>query len=189
MAKSTKRRPGRPAKPTGDKPEQFSVRLPPNLKLGLEVYAADKNLSLSSAVEEAVSTLLSTATLSNGMTIPEVVNKVDLEPRGRRLISLYLISNRFVGVEDRSILDIIFSSKEVKAAEAEADPKVSQRMRLEAIKFAMDHWHVISRKLAGNWWAVREPISLHSLVYPSDEEVAAEKKEEDDLIENLLKRA
>ena len=165
------------------------MRLPPQLKLGLEVYAADKNFSLSSAVEEAVTLLLSTAELSNGMTIPEVVSKVELEPRSRRLISLYLICQRFVSIEDRNLLDIIFSSKEMKAAEREPEPKISQRMKMEVVKFVMDHWTVITRSLGGTWWRVRDPVSLHKIVYPEAEEVAAEKKAEDEWIEDMLKRS
>ncbi|GHB99572.1 hypothetical protein [Thermomonas carbonis] len=188
MSKPTKRGPGRPAKATGDKPEQFSVRLPPHLKLGLEVYAADNNLSLSSAAEKAISDMLSSAKLSNGMTIPEVVDKVELTPRGRRLISLYLISERFVSVEDRHILDVVFSSKEMKAAESEREAKVSQRMKMEVVKFAMDHWMVISRAIGGTWWRIHEPISLHSIVFPSEEEVAEKKEQEEAWVQDFLKR-
>lgn len=189
MSKPPKRGPGRPAKATGDKPEQFSVRLPPHLKLGLEVYAADNNLSLSSAAEKAITDLLSSAKLSNGMTIPELVEKVELAPRGRRLISLYLISERFVSVEDRSILDVVFSSKEMKAAESEPEAKVSQRMKMEVVKFAMDHWPALSRAIGGTWWRIREPISLHSIVFPSEEQIAEEKRQEDAWVEDFLKRA
>src|SRR3546814_5774589 len=40
--KTAKKKPGRPPKAKGDKPEQFSVRLPPEMKVGLEVYRSEE---------------------------------------------------------------------------------------------------------------------------------------------------
>lgn len=54
MAEAPKRRPGRPRKNPLEKPEQFSIRLPLQRKIELEVLARVKNESLSQAVVRAI---------------------------------------------------------------------------------------------------------------------------------------
>ncbi|MGB3747427.1 MAG: hypothetical protein WA961_04440 [Rhodanobacter sp.] len=51
---ATKRAQGRPKKPEGEKLEQFSIRLPPKLKFGLELLARAQHRSLSQAIEWAL---------------------------------------------------------------------------------------------------------------------------------------
>lgn len=73
---------GRPKKPIGEKPEQFSVRLVPMDKFGLELVARDKGLSISQAVEAAVHEFLST-TLVSGRPARDVA--VDLMKVGLQI--------------------------------------------------------------------------------------------------------
>lgn len=55
---SQKKPKGRPKKPANEKLEQFSVRLAPDYKFMLEVFAKAEGLSLSGSVDLAVSTLI-----------------------------------------------------------------------------------------------------------------------------------
>lgn len=165
--KKTGRKPGRPPKPADEKPEQFSVRLPPATKIGLEVLAADSNLSLSSAVELAVSILLASHKLSNDMTPDEVVARIETQPIAARLLSLYSISPRFLEFQDRALVESILSADEFLAARNESDAAKKQRLEMEATKFVIDNWRPLSAALRGTWAKrINKRYSLKELIAP-----------------------
>lgn len=150
-SKRAGRKPGRPPKPKEEKPTQFSVRLPPDVKVALEVLAADNNLSISSAVELAVSQLLASHTLSNGMTAQQVMENIDAQPIAARLLGLYELSPRFLEFQDRAMMEIIFGSEDFVEQAKEADSDSRQRKRMESYKYVIDNWRAISSALRGSW--------------------------------------
>jgi hypothetical protein len=170
MAKpqKTPRKPGRPLKPVEEKLEQFSVRLPPATKIGLEVLAADSNLSLSQAVELAVVQLLATHKLSNDMTAEEVVTSIETQPLPVRLLNLYGLNPRFLEFQDRAIVETILASDEFSAARNEKDPAKKVRKNAEARKFVIENWRELSAALRGSWAKriKQKRYSLQELIAP-----------------------
>src|SRR3546814_10824104 len=96
---------------------------------------------------------------------------------------------RFVSAEYQGIVGTIFDSVEFREATSDSDEKASVRKQMEVIKFAIDHWPVISTKLGSLWWAATKPVSLRDLVYPADKKGASSEKAEGDFFESLLSRS
>ncbi|UGB39116.1 hypothetical protein [Frateuria soli] len=168
-SKKVGRKPGRPPKPKAEKPAQFSVRLRPDAKLALEILAADNNLSLSNAVELAVSQLLTSHPLSNGMTAREVVERIETQPIAARLLSLYELSPRFLEYQDRATMAVIFGALDYAELENEG-ADVRRRKKMEADKFVIDNWRALSSALQGSWAGAprltRTPYRLRDLIAP-----------------------
>lgn len=75
----SKKRPGRPRKPANQKTEQFSIRLSPTLKVGLELIARDRQVSLSQAIETVLATYLRGYTIDDQSALKLAASAVAAE--------------------------------------------------------------------------------------------------------------
>lgn len=111
MAKS-EGRPGRPKKPESEKLEQFSIRLPPKLKYGLELLARLQGRSLSQSVEWALQHALANVKVTDGIDLWFSLSTAwDL--RGwRRIYWLYESNPILVSFEERHACALVVGSLE-----------------------------------------------------------------------------
>lgn len=115
-----KKQPGRPRNP--DKPEQFSIRLPPKLKFGLELLARAQHRSLSQAVEWALQVGLNNYEVGyNGDTIPTIGSIVEKawshDHEADRLRVIYNQSPTLLSFEDFKACELVERSREWEKAE------------------------------------------------------------------------
>lgn len=123
-AMNEKRRPGRKPK-GGEKLEQFSIRLPPRLKFGLELLARLQGRSLSQSVEWA----LQSALMHVKLTPPEGPISLwatacvawDIEPRWARWMALFRCDPQLVPFEERHACRIIDSCKDWEFIASQGD--------------------------------------------------------------------
>ena len=118
---TNKRAPGRPKKAEAEKLEQFSVRLSPKLKFGLEMLARAQHRSLSQAVEWAVQMGLNSQEVGrNFETIADIVDqawKHDVEPR--RFLEVYRAAPALLNFEDAAACELVDRSHDLGQLEDE----------------------------------------------------------------------
>jgi hypothetical protein len=106
-------RPGRPKKPDGEKLEQFSIRLPPKLKLGLELLARHQGRSLSAAIEWALQAALNQVKVGADSTSLLLVASLAWEASGyERVLSIYDADPTLISFEERHACKLVQSSAE-----------------------------------------------------------------------------
>ncbi len=115
-----KKKPGRPRKAPEEKLEQFSIRLPPKLKLGLELLARAQHRSLSQAVEWALNAGLSKFELASDgyySSLAALLDDLwDFTPP-QRAVTLLLHAPELLTYEDRIAAELIKYSVEGQAIE------------------------------------------------------------------------
>jgi len=117
-----KKKPGRPPKAAGEKPEQFSIRLPSKLKYGLELLArAQGRKSLSQAIEWCVQLGLNTYEMdSSGLKLATVVDDaMSGESEFARLRKLYAVDPWLLEPDQKAACELVERSLE---AQQIADP-------------------------------------------------------------------
>lgn len=110
-----KRKPGR-KKDGGDKLEQFSIRLQPKLKFGLDVLAQLQGRSLSQAIEWALHSSLANVKLSHDNSLwLAIENAWDYCKAGwERTFYLYEFDHSLVNFEERYACALIQTSVEME---------------------------------------------------------------------------
>jgi hypothetical protein len=111
---AVKKPPGRPKKPEGEKLEQFSIRLPPKLKFGLELLARAQNRSLSQVVEWSVRVGLNSYKInSDAPYMDDLLDRAWKEPwEFDRYYLLYGFEPRLLSFEDRTACALVDRSIE-----------------------------------------------------------------------------
>lgn len=182
MEKSIKRRPGRPAKSIEDKPQQFSIRLRPRYKLGLELLAADMQMSLSQLTEMALQEMFQKLPLSNGLSVDEVLRDFPPNPTpAERTLLIYRSVPNALPLPLRATAHMVWESKEMREAIARRDDEASV---WEVITWVSQQWPVIlevARKQGPRIMAGKgtfEGINLHAEVDAILEEMTAPKESE-----------
>lgn len=111
---------GRKPKPAAEKPTQLTIRMPPKLKLGLELLARGQHRSLSQAVEWALNAGLSKFQLNSDSyyaSLAALLDDVwDFSPP-KRAITLLLHAPELMTYEDRIAAEIVEYSVEMQALE------------------------------------------------------------------------
>ena len=152
--RATKKAPGRPKKAPDEKLEQFSIRLAPKLKFGLELLARAQNRSLSQAVEWALQVGLNSYRVNNEwQNVAGLLEKAwEHESEFDRLYTIYLSAPHLLSFEDRSACEVVDQSFEMEMANAylraqanseEERDKLSEqeRWRLRILKgFVNAYW-------------------------------------------------
>ncbi len=107
--KPTKKAPGRPRKAPEEKLEQFSIRLPPKLKFGLELLSRGQHRSLSQAVEWALQMGMNTYEVGpKSKTLTDLVAEAWKEPEeARRLLAVYREAPTLLSFEDAAVCEMV----------------------------------------------------------------------------------
>ncbi len=110
---STTRKGGRPKKPAGEKAEQFSLRLAPKLRFGLETLARLQGRSMSQVIEWGLKTSLQSVKLKLSRTLADVVEIAWREPtEWQRLRYLWKMDPALVPFDVRHACNLVEISKE-----------------------------------------------------------------------------
>jgi hypothetical protein len=109
---------GRPPRSPGEKLDQFSIRLTPKLKFGLELLARAQNRSLSQAVEWALQVGLNSFRVNNEWEkVSDLLDRVWEEKTDfDRLYAIYLGAPNLLSFEDRVACEVIERSREFEDA-------------------------------------------------------------------------
>jgi hypothetical protein len=122
MAKSAGK-PGRPKKPEGEKLEQFSIRLPPKLKLGLELLSRVQSRSLSQCLEWSLLQALMSAHVPGDPQARALLEVADVAQRKAagffRAHYLYQVNPVLVPFDERHAIELVLNSKEWKHLNAD----------------------------------------------------------------------
>lgn len=149
-----KRPPGRPKKAVTDKPEQFSVRLPPKLKFGLELLARAQHRSLSQVVEWAVQMGMNTYEVGrNFESLTDLLTAAwKHEEEGRRLLEIYRAAPALLSFEDAAVCELV---------DRAADPgDLEEHIRKELDKdrsselTSEQYWNLANETLESVYWPV-----------------------------------
>jgi len=129
--KAAKKAPGRPRKAPDEKLEQFSVRLPPKLKFGLELLARAQHRSLSQAVEWAVQVGLNSFDVDNeGETLGSLLETAWAEQMPeRRLLAIYQRAPTLLTFEERAVCELLSRSSDLAELYREAEVRYASRDR------------------------------------------------------------
>lgn len=111
---------GRKPKPAAEKPTQLTIRMPPKLKLGLELLARAQHRSLSQAVEWALNAGLSKFQLANDgyySSLAALLDDLwDFSPP-QRAATLLIHAPELLSYEDRIAAELVEYSVERQALE------------------------------------------------------------------------
>lgn len=111
---------GRKAKPAAEKPTQLTIRMPPKLKLGLELLARAQHRSLSQAVEWALNAGLSKFQLANDgyySSLAALLDDLwDFTPP-QRAATLLIHAPELLSYEDRIAAELVEYSLERQSIE------------------------------------------------------------------------
>lgn len=104
-----KKAPGRPRKAPQEKLEQFSVRLPPKLKFGLELLARAQHRSLSQVVEWALQMGMNTYEVGRDFeSLTDLLSKAWQYPHeGQRLLEIYRAAPALLSYEEAAVCELI----------------------------------------------------------------------------------
>lgn len=145
--KSVKKMPGRPRKAPEDKLEQFSVRLPPKLKFGLELLARAQHRSLSQAVEWAVQVGLNSFEADrDGTTLGRVLDEAwSKESEAERLLAIYRRAPMLLSFEDAATCELLARSRDLEAmwAELEAEHASSEGRQAREVALESSYWRTV----------------------------------------------
>ncbi|MGE7136202.1 hypothetical protein ACQKIE_01060 [Luteibacter sp. NPDC031894] len=147
-----KKPPGRPKKSTSEQLEQFSIRLTPRLKLGLEMLAKVQGRSLSQAVEWAIKVGLNTQRLPPNdkyMFLGELLDDLAGRDEFKRLLTLYLYAPSLLSFEEAAAMQLVNESYEWNLA-CDADHKGDDgdTHRKRYYDYAEKHWPAIKAEAA-----------------------------------------
>lgn len=119
-SKSRKGVGGRPPRAAGERLEQFSVRLRPRTKFGLELLALDARQSLSVVIENIVERALAAAWVGNHTTLADVVGRYPANMTTReKLLDLYQTHPHLLTADDRAVAQLFWDSREVQDRDGE----------------------------------------------------------------------
>lgn len=144
--KPAKKAPGRPKKAPEEKLEQFSIRLPPKLKFGLELLARAQNRSLSQAVEWAVQVGMNSFDVDrDGTSLGEVVERAWAEPNeAARILRIYGWVPTLLPFEDMVTCDMLWKSIDISEISrhdgGEEDSKAAQAAEAAYWAVAQKNW-------------------------------------------------
>jgi hypothetical protein len=114
----TKGKGGRPPRSPGEKLDQFSIRLTPKLKFGLELLARAQNRSLSQAVEWALQVGLNSYRINNDWE--NVAGLLDAvwasEDPFDRVNTIYGAAPNLLSFDDRAACEVVERSREWELA-------------------------------------------------------------------------
>ena len=158
--KAGKKPPGRPRKAEADRLEQFSVRLPPKLKFGLEMLARAQHRSLSQAVEWAVQVGLNSFEADReGLTLGQVLDDA-WEQHGEpaRILTIYRHAPMLLSFEDGATCELIEKSHDLQALwrEIESVSTSEERLELEKRLDVAFYEPVLARWQELQDWAITE---------------------------------
>lgn len=154
LNKPAKRPPGRPKKAVTEKPEQFSVRLPPKLKFGLELLARAQHRSLSQVVEWAVQMGMNTYEVGrNFESLTDLLTAAwEHEEEGRRLLEIYRTAPALLSFEDAAVCEL------VDRAADPGDLEAHIRKEIDADRVpdmtSEEYWKRVNFTLQSTYWAV-----------------------------------
>lgn len=165
---AAKKAPGRPRKAPEDKLEQFSVRLPPKLKFGLELLARAQHRSLSQAVEWAVQVGLNSYEADrDGTSLGRVLDDAwAMESPEERLLAIYRWVPMLLSFEDAAVCEVLVSSHDRTQLWSHIDSKErspDERKQLED-QLERNYWGALLPHWADiQAWAVEEANAGRSL--------------------------
>lgn len=131
---------GRKPKPEGEKPTQLTIRLPPKLKLGLELLARAQHRSLSQAVEWALNAGLSNFQLNNDSyysSLAVLLDDVWDFPPAKSALTLLLHAPELMPYEDRIAAELVEYSVEMQALEQGRECEITHEQLFE---LAEENW-------------------------------------------------
>ncbi|WP_414546928.1 hypothetical protein [Stenotrophomonas forensis] len=136
---------GRKPKPEGEKPTQLTIRLPPKLKLGLELLARAQHRSLSQAVEWALNAGLSNFQLNNDSyysSLSSLLDDVwDFTPV-KGALTMLLHAPELMTYQDRIAAELVEYSVEMQALEQNRECEITHD---ELYEMADKHWPKIQQ--------------------------------------------
>lgn len=153
--KSPKRAPGRPKKAEADKPEQFSVRLPPKLKFGLELLARAQHRSLSQVVEWAVQMGMNSYEVGrNFESLTDLLTSAWAYPEeGRRLLEVYRTAPALLSFEDAAACELIDRAADL--GDLEEHLRLEYRAAASGDELQSDqYWARMRNELEELYWPV-----------------------------------
>lgn len=164
----SKKAPGRPRKAPQDKLEQFSIRLPPKLKFGLEMLARHQHRSLSQAVEWAVQVGLNSAHVDkDGTSLGEVLDRAWTSGSdAEKTLAIYRHAPGLLSFEEAACCELLEHSADMAELwrHVESGPHTPAQLRamgeeLDRIYWAsvLPHWNEVQR------WAIEESTAGRSL--------------------------
>jgi hypothetical protein len=150
-----KRAPGRPRKDAAEKPEQFSVRLPPKLKFGLELLARAQHRSLSQVVEWAVQMGMNTYEVGRDFeSLTDLLTAAWEHPEeGRRLLEIYRSAPALLSFEEAAVCELV--DRALDPGDLEEQLRDEYRKDREASSLDLEDYQARMRKdMAGIYWRV-----------------------------------
>lgn len=138
---------GRKPKSTAEKPAQLTIRMPPKLKLGLELLARAQHRSLSQAVEWALQVgLNSFETDREGTTLGRVLDEAwskGSEPE--RILAIYRRAPMLLSFEDSAACELLVRSRdlEVMWAELQTEHASSEGIRAREEALEANYWRTV----------------------------------------------
>ncbi|ALA81473.1 hypothetical protein VN11_04975 [Stenotrophomonas maltophilia] len=160
---SVKKRPGRPRKAPEEKLEQFSIRLPPKLKLGLELLARAQHRSLSQAVEWALNAGLSKYQLNDNSYYASLASLLDdvwdFTP-AKSALTMLLHAPELMTYPDRIAAELVEYSVEMQALEQGRECEITHE---QLFQLAEENWPSIL-KVAEHIISIGESPRGHRLL-------------------------
>lgn len=143
--KDNKKLPGRPKKPVEERLEQFSIRLPPRTKLGLDLISVDSMLSLSQTIEWLVTDAIRTHKLSNDQTTEEILKDIPGNISDRHFgFLLYKVNPLLLRLNERKVVQMVWKSKEMEEVDLIGDKQSRHLGEFKLIDWASDNWEVLN---------------------------------------------
>ncbi|HGM5514648.1 TPA: hypothetical protein ACKPYU_000924 [Stenotrophomonas maltophilia] len=138
---------GRKPKTAAEKPTQLTIRMPPKLKLGLELLARAQHRSLSQAVEWALQVgLNSFETDREGTTLGRVLDEAwSKESDPERILAIYRRAPMLLSFEDSAACELLVRSRDLETmwAELQAEHASSEGMREREEALESNYWRTV----------------------------------------------
>lgn len=157
---------GRPRKDAADKLEQFSIRLPPKMKFGLELLARAQHRSLSQAVEWALQVGLANHVVNVQLdtSVADLVDKAwDARNPYERARVIYDLAPTLCEYDDYVACSMIDRSEEKRRAHDVTDPDDAPYAYFLFEQFAAIFWDRF-REAASELAAKGRDLADHSLL-------------------------
>lgn len=164
---------GRPPRSPGEKLEQFSIRLTPKLKYGLELLSKSQGRSLSQVVEWAIQRGMNAAEVGNRKkTLGEIVDHVWGQSEWERIKLIQRFAPELLDYFERSIYVAVTESSELRYLGESVETEVVKLQKMHAMTPAADRdnlpratealrsrlWYSIDRFVELHWDAIRQGV-------------------------------
>lgn len=161
QTKPAKKAPGRPRKAAADKLEQFSIRLPPKLKFGLEMLARHQHRSLSQAVEWAVQVGLNSVHVDkDGTSLGAVLDRAwKSGSEAERTLAIYRYAPGLLSFEEAACCELLEHSADLTELwrHVESGPHSAAELRAMGAELDRIYWEsVLPHWDQVHQWAIEE---------------------------------